>query len=391
MELTILMPCLNEAETLAVCIRKAKQFLEENHVDGEVLISDNGSTDASREIAAAEGARVVITEERGYGSALINGTKEAYGRYVIMGDADDSYDFVHLMPFLEKLREGYQLVMGNRFAGGIEKDAMPFSHRYIGNPVLSFLGRLFLHSNVRDFHCGLRGYDREAILGLGLQTTGMEYASEMVVLAELNHLRITEVPTTLKKDGRSGSPHLRSLRDGWRHLKFLLMYAPNWLFLYPGIAFLLIGTVLGVSLVIHDLSFDQVRFSIHTLLYCMCAIVIGAHIIGMYLTVKVYAYNKHFVPRGEVDWNERVPENLIIWGGGIVALLGILLSIYALITWKRTGFGDLDPERIMRITIPAIMLLQVGVGGICTGFIIGMMKIKSNPAYQDKKADEQKN
>ena len=234
MELTILMPCLNEAETLAICIRKAKKFLSENNIDGEVLISDNGSTDGSQDIAKAEGARVVSTDIKGYGSALINGTKNAYGKYVIMGDADDSYDFLHLMPFVEKLREGYDLVMGDRFAGGIEEGAMPWSHKYIGNPVLSFIGRLFYKSKIRDFHCGLRGYNRESMLNLHLQTTGMEYASEMVVKSELNGLKIAEVPTTLSKDGRSRPPHLRSFRDGWRHLKFLLMYAPNWLLLYPG-------------------------------------------------------------------------------------------------------------------------------------------------------------
>jgi len=224
MELTILMPCLNEEETLAVCIRKAKAFLEENNIDGEILISDNGSTDGSAEIAVKEGARVVSAPAQGYGSALIKGCEEAKGKYVIMGDCDDSYDFLNLMPFLEKLREGYDLVIGNRFAGGIEKGAMPWSHRYLGNPFLSFVGRKRFHSKVRDFHCGLRGYNRESIQSLGLQTTGMEYASEMIVKAELKGLKVTEVPTTLKKDGRSRPPHLRSMRDGWRHLKFLLTF-----------------------------------------------------------------------------------------------------------------------------------------------------------------------
>ena len=224
MELTILMPCLNEAETLAVCIRKARAFLEKNNIDGEVLIADNGSTDGSADIAAAEGARVVHAPVKGDGSALIKGCKEAKGRYVIMGDCDDSYDFSNLMPFLEKLREGEDLVVGNRFAGGIEKGAMPWSHRYIGNPFLSFIGRKRFHSKVKDFHCGLRGYNREAILSLDLQTTGMEYASEMIVKAGLKGLKVSEVPTKLRKDGRSGRPHLRSVRDGFRHLKFLLTF-----------------------------------------------------------------------------------------------------------------------------------------------------------------------
>ncbi|MCR4776114.1 MAG: glycosyltransferase family 2 protein [Saccharofermentans sp.] len=224
MELTILMPCLNEAETLAVCIRKAKIFLEENQIDGEVLVSDNGSSDGSAGIAEREGARVVFEPVKGYGSALIKGCEEAKGRYVIMGDCDDSYDFLALMPFLAKLREGYDLVIGNRFAGGIEKGAMPWSHRHIGNPFLSFVGRMRFHSRVRDFHCGLRGYNTEAIRSLGLRTTGMEYASEMIVRAELKGLKVTEVPTVLRKDGRSGPPHLRSMRDGMRHLKFLLTF-----------------------------------------------------------------------------------------------------------------------------------------------------------------------
>ena len=227
MELTILMPCLNEEETLAACIQKAKTFLENNRIDGEILVSDNGSTDRSREIAVSEGARVITVEHRGYGSALIAGTKEAQGKYVIMGDADDSYDFTHLMPFLEKLREGYNLVMGDRFAGGIEQGAMPWSHRYIGNPFLSFIGRRLYHSSVRDFHCGLRGYNRESILNLNLQASGMEYASEMVVKAELNKWKITEVPVILRRDGRSRTSHLRSFRDGCRHLKLLLMNVPK--------------------------------------------------------------------------------------------------------------------------------------------------------------------
>ncbi len=222
-ELTILMPCLNEAETLETCIRKAQQFLTENEIDGEILVSDNGSSDGSPKIAETLGVRVVYAEEKGYGSALDIGCKKAFGKYVIMGDADDSYDFLHLMPFLEKLREGYDLVMGNRFQGGIAPDAMPWSHKYLGNPILSFIGRVLFDSRVHDFHCGLRGYHRDKILALSLQTKGMEYASEMVVKAELAGLRITEVPTTLKKDGRSRPPHLRTMRDGWRHLKYMLL------------------------------------------------------------------------------------------------------------------------------------------------------------------------
>lgn len=377
MELTILMPCLNEAETLAICIRKAKKFLSENNIDGEVLISDNGSTDGSQDIAKAEGARVVSTDIKGYGSALINGTKNAYGKYVIMGDADDSYDFLHLMPFVEKLREGYDLVMGDRFAGGIEEGAMPWSHKYIGNPVLSFIGRLFYKSKIRDFHCGLRGYNRESMLNLHLQTTGMEYASEMVVKSELNGLKIAEVPTTLSKDGRSRPPHLRSFRDGWRHLKFLLMYAPNWLLLYPGFIFLILGLVLGGTIVVDKITINNINFSIHTLLYCACLIIIGLSILQMYLIVKAYAYNHNFLPKKQTDWNHKIREDRIIAIGAGIVILGIVLSIIAVETWKASSMGDLNAEQTMRIVIPAVLCLIVGFQSIFTGFMVGVMKIRT--------------
>jgi len=371
------MPCLNEAETLAICIRKAKKFLSENNIDGEVLISDNGSTDGSQDIAKAEGARVVSTDIKGYGSALINGTKNAYGKYVIMGDADDSYDFLHLMPFVEKLREGYDLVMGDRFAGGIEEGAMPWSHKYIGNPVLSFIGRLFYKSKIRDFHCGLRGYNRESMLNLHLQTTGMEYASEMVVKSELNGLKIAEVPTTLSKDGRSRPPHLRSFRDGWRHLKFLLMYAPNWLLLYPGFIFLILGLVLGGTIVVDKITINNINFSIHTLLYCACLIIIGLSILQMYLIVKAYAYNHNFLPKKQTDWNHKIREDRIIAIGAGIVIIGIVLSIIAVETWKASSMGDLNAEQTMRIVIPAVLCLIVGFQSIFTGFMVGVMKIRT--------------
>ena len=229
-ELTILMPCLNEEETIGLCIRKALSFLEQHQIKGEVLIADNGSTDQSRDIARRLGARVVNVEEKGYGSALLGGIRAAKGQYIIMGDSDDSYDFLNLMPFVSKLREGYDLVMGNRFKGGIEKGAMPFLHRYLGNPVLTFIGRLFFRIGISDFHCGLRGFRRESILAIGLNTPGMEFASEMVVKSALSGLKIAEVPTTLSPDGRSRPPHLNTWRDGWRHLRFLLIYSPRWMF-----------------------------------------------------------------------------------------------------------------------------------------------------------------
>src|ERR1017187_9439324 len=252
-EVTVLMPCLDEAETVATCVDKAVAFLVDHDIDGEVVVADNGSTDGSQQAAEAAGARVVSIPERGYGSALLGGIRAARGKYVIMGDADDSYDFTALMPFLDRLRAGADLVMGNRFQGGIAPGAMPALHRYLGNPVLSFTGRLFFRSKIGDFHCGLRGFRRDSVLALGLQASGMEFASEMVVKATLAGQRVEEVPTTLSPDGRSRPPHLRSWRDGWRHLRFLLLFSPRWLFLIPGAALFALGLVIGVAVTLAPL------------------------------------------------------------------------------------------------------------------------------------------
>lgn len=376
MELTILMPCLNEEETIATCIKKASGFLSGYHIDGEVLISDNGSTDRSVEIAESLGARVVHAEQKGYGSALRAGCEAALGKYVIMGDADDSYDFENLMPFVEKLRDGFDLVMGNRFKGGIEKGAMPWSHRYIGNPVLSFIGRLFFKREVKDFHCGLRGYNCERIRQLRLVTTGMEYASEMVVMAGLAGFKICEVPTTLKKDGRSHAPHLRSFRDGWRHLKFLFMYCPKWLFLYPGVFLLVIGILGGIALSITQISVGSVVFGIHTLLYCMMAIIIGVNVIYFYLFTKLYAEKSHFIPHDEsVDRIAGIGEDKGILIGFLLALAGLIASVAALVIWSNSGFGQMKPETLMRFVLPAATLIEVGIETIFASFFMGILKI----------------
>ena len=377
-ELTILMPCLNEAETLEVCINKAKTFLETSGVAGEILIADNGSTDGSVEIAEKCGARVEHVSEKGYGAALIGGCKAAKGKYVIMGDADDSYDFLNLMPFVEKLREGYALVMGNRFKGGIAKGAMPPLHRYIGNPVLSFIGRLFFSSDIGDFHCGLRGYDREAMLNLNLQTTGMEYASEMVVKATMYDLKIAEVPTTLSPDGRSRAPHLRSFRDGWRHLKFLLLHSPNWLFLYPGMVFCVLGLIITVSLMFGPVTLGGVTFDIHTMLYGSAMIMIGTNMIFFSLFTRIYAIRTRFIPT-----KENVATKLAgittekgAITGVLLTLAGIIMTVLAFLVWKHTAFGDLNPQEMMRMTIPALTLMVVGIEMIFVSFFIGILNIK---------------
>ena len=375
LELTILMPCLNEAKTLKTCIKKAQKSLKENNIDGEVLIADNGSTDGSQEIAKKCGARVIDVEVKGYGSALIEGTKNAYGKYIIMGDSDDSYDFSNIMPFLEKLREGFDLVMGNRFKGGIEKGAMPWSHKYIGTPILSFLGRLFYKSKIKDFNCGMRGYNRKSILKLDLKTTGMEYASEMIVQATLNKLKITEVPTTLKKDGRDRPPHLKSFRDGWRHLKFLLIYSPKHLFLLPGLLLIIFG-ILGM--IITNMKIENVNLGVHTMLYSGAAIVIGFQTIIFFILAKVYAINSGMHPKNDKVINtlkEITLEKGVILGI-LFIIIGFGLSIYAVIKWINASYGALNPLEIMPITIPAADLLIIGVELVFASFLLGVLNIK---------------
>ena len=378
MELTILMPCLNEAKTLKTCISKANSFLINNNIDGEVLIADNGSTDGSQEIAINTGARVVNVPEKGYGAALIGGCEAAYGKYVIMGDSDDSYDFSNLMPFVEKLREGYDLVMGNRFKGGIEKGAMPPLHKYLGNPVLSTIGRILYKSPIKDFHCGLRGYNRESILSLNLHTTGMEYASEMVVQATLHKLKICEVPTTLKKDGRDRPTHLKSWSDGWRHLTFLLMHAPNWLFLYPGILFFIIGIIFSTIIIINPIIIRTIRFDINTLLYFTISTIVGFQLIIFYLLTKKYAAITKFIPVTKFDTHIlKFTMNKGIFIGAILILIGIISSIISIIIWQNSGYGDLDASKMLRLTMPILTTFVCGIQLMFSSFFLGILEIKT--------------
>ena len=378
-ELSILMPCLNEAETLAVCIAKALGFLERSGVHGEVLIADNGSTDGSQAIALAAGARVVPIAERGYGSALLGGIHAARGRFVIMGDSDDSYDFSNLAVFVDKLRDGHALVMGNRFKGGIAPGAMPPLHRYLGNPVLTTVGRLFFRSPCGDFHCGLRGFDRAAILGLDLQAPGMEFASEMVVKATIQGLNIAEVPTTLSPDGRTRPPHLRSWRDGWRHLRFLLLFSPRWLFLYPGLGLLAAGLI-GMGLLLPGpRALGSVTFDIHTLFYASLAVVVGIHSALFYVFAKLYGMREGFVPADPkfLAMTKKLTLEAGLLAGLALLLFGIALGLLAVGAWNHRAWGILPPEYAMRLVIPSgtcvLLAFQLAYGA----FFLSVLEIRS--------------
>jgi glycosyltransferase involved in cell wall biosynthesis len=377
-ELTILMPCLNEAETLAVCIRKARGFLDRTGISGEVVIADNGSTDGSQQIAEAEGARVVPVALRGYGAALGAGIEAARGRFVIMGDADDSYDFANLDAFVAALRAGNQLVMGNRFTGGIAPGAMPWHHKYIGNPVLSFIGRLFFGSKASDFHCGLRGFDRAAILGLNLRTSGMEFASEMLVKATLSGLRVAEVPTTLKKDGRSRPPHLRSFRDGWRHLRFLLLFSPRWLFLYPGVVLLAVGLFLGALLIRGPLNLTPtVVLDLHTFLVGAMCILLGMQGISFAVIGRRFASHYGFIPRSRTfdGLLEALTLERVLLFAALLVLIGVVALGWGFTQWAERGFGPLPLSSTMRAMILAVTMIVAGLQLAMSAFMGSMIDI----------------
>ncbi|MEP7158913.1 MAG: glycosyltransferase family 2 protein [Chloroflexota bacterium] len=389
------MPCLNEAETLARCIRKARSFLMTHGVDGEVLIADNGSTDGSREIAAREGARMVPVPARGYGAALLGGIAAARGRYTIMGDADDSYDFASLMPFLEQLRAGNDLVMGNRFKGGIAPGAMPRSHRYLGNPVLSWLGRLFFRIPVGDFHSGLRGFNTARVRELGLSTMGMEFASEMVVRSALASYSMTEVPTTLAKDGRSRPPHLRTWRDGWRHLRFLLIYSPRWLFLYPGIALFALGLLGIVLLFPGELRVGTNTLGVHTFVAACMVLLIGVQAITFAAIARRYATARGLLPpsvRYSGSLRFFTPERLLVLGLllFVVALIGL---VWSLLQWIGVDFGPLNDQRILKVLTLSFTGVAAAVQLWLAAFLASLMEIAqqnqrpSNGSSQEPPAD----
>ncbi len=377
-EVSIVMPCLNEEESLAECIRMAQAGLEGAGAEGEIVIADNGSTDGSQEIARGLGARVVDVPAKGYGAALMGGIEAARGRYVIMGDADGSYDFAHIEAFLERLRAGDELVMGNRFRGGIKEGAMPFLHRYLGNPVLSFLGRLLFPSAIGDFHCGLRGFRREIVPSLDLQSPGMEFASEMVVKATLNDLRISEVPTTLSPDLRSRPPHLRTWRDGWRHLRFLFLFSPRWLFFYPGAALMLLGALTMIALLPGTLEAFGTGFDVHTMVYASAMTVVGYQALLFAVFARVYAMTEGFLPAQ--PWLEktmgRVNLEVGLIAGALLTLGGVVLAIVALAIWGGSGFDELDYGETLRIVIPSATLLMLGVQTILGSFFLSILGIR---------------
>lgn len=375
LELTIVMPCLNEAETLKTCIDKAMKYLNDNNVAGEVVIGDNGSTDGSQEIARSCGARVVDIPRKGYGSALMGAILAAKGKYVIMGDSDDSYDFSNLNPYIEKLRQGYDLVMGNRFKGGIAKGAMPFLHYYLGNPVLSFIGKLFFGGGINDFHCGLRGFRQDIVTLLNLQTTGMEFASEMVVKAQINKLKIIEVPTTLSPDGRSRPPHLRTWRDGWRHLRFLLLYSPKWLFLIPGLTLMIVGFVLFAFIQQGPVQLMNMHFDTNTLLYAGAFMVIGFQAVNFAVFTRIYAIQQGFLPKNNtLDklYNFVTLEaGLVI--GILITLAGLAGSVYSLYLWDLEEFGNLNYSSILRVVIPSVIAIMIGLQTVFSSFFLSFL------------------
>ena len=378
MELTVVMPCLNEAETVATCVRKAVKCIADCGISGEVVVADNGSTDGSQQLAEDAGARVVDVPDKGYGNALMSGILAARGEYVIMGDSDDSYDFTNLMPFIEELRKGYDLVMGNRFKGGIEPGAMPPLHKYLGNPVLSFVGRLFFRSKIGDFHCGLRGFRRDSAIKLGLQATGMEFASEMVVKATLAKQKITEVPTTLKKDGRSHPPHLRSWRDGWRHLRFLLLFSPRWLFFVPGILIGAAGLIIGALVAAGPLTIGSVTFDVDTLVAASAMVVIGFQAVLFWLFTQVYAGAEGFLP--EEPRVQRLLAKLSLERGLVagvaIGIAGLVGLIFSLTYWQANKFGQLNYEHALRLMVPSVTALVLSCQLVLGTFFLSILGIK---------------
>jgi glycosyltransferase involved in cell wall biosynthesis len=376
-EVSIVMPCLNEAETLARCIGHAQTAVKKGGYSAEIIVADNGSTDGSQQIARELGATVIDVPRRGYGSALIGGIDAARGHFVVMGDADDSYDFEAIAPLIDKLRDGYDLVVGNRFMGGIEPGAMPWSHRWVGNPALTLISRIFFNAPVGDTHCGLRALTKDAYERMRLRATGMEFASEMVIKAALKGMRITEVAVKLRPDGRSRPPHLRTWRDGWRHLRFMLLFSPRWLFLYPGLALFALGAILSALLVGGPLHVAGVRLDIHTLLVAGFLSLIGYQLVLFAVFTKIFAIRMGFHPPHPLLLRifKFVNLEVGVLAGALMVLAGIVGLVAAVVSWQAVGFGNLDPSLTMREVIPAVVLLALGTQTVFASFFISILSI----------------
>ena len=382
-QLTILMPCLNEAETLARCIEKARRGIERAGVPGEILIADNGSTDGSQAIAEKLGARVVAVAEKGYGNALRGGIAAARGKYILMGDADDSYDFSEADRFVKKFQEGYDLVMGCRLpigGGTILPGAMPWKNRWIGNPVLSFIGRLFFKCPAHDFHAGLRAFTKEALEKMELQTTGMEFASEMVIKATLKKFRIAEVPITLHKDGRSRPPHLKPWRDGWRHLRFMLIYSPRWLFLVPGIVLSVLGLIFASVLAVTDIRLGEVHLNVGTLMMASMAVIVGFQLVAFAFFTKVFAIAEGLLPADPkltgIFKTFTLERGLVL--GVVVLVAGLAMFFRALWLWQQAHFGLLpSTEENLRRLIPTALLIVLGIQTIFSSFFMSVLGLKT--------------
>ena len=383
LDLSIVIPCLNEAETLGACIRQARLGIQRSGLEGEIIVADNGSSDGSTDIALSLGARLVKVPQRGYGNASRAGIEAAKGRFVIMGDADLSYDFSELRPFLERFSEGFDLVIGNRFKGGIQPGAMPWQNRWIGNPVLTALGRLFFGASVGDFHCGLRGFTKQAYDQLSLTAGGMEFASEMVVKATFRRLRVTEVGVVLRPDGRSHPPHLRRWRDGWRHLRFMLLFSPRWLFLYPGLALIGFGGLVSAWLLPTGHRLGPIGFDVDTLLVAAAMALVGYQLVIFAVFSKVYATQVGLLPAN--PWLNRLYRHVKLEvglaAGVLMVAAGVAALIGATLMWESVSFGVLDPRQSMRLVIPAVTLLAVGVETIFASFFLSILGIELGPIH----------
>ena len=382
LDLTILMPCLNEAETIVACIAKAKLGLERAGVTGEVLIADNGSTDGSIELAEKHGARVVRVAAKGYGSALRGGIEAAHGRWILMGDADDSYDFSEAPRFVEKLREGCDLVMGCRMprgGGTVMPGAMPWKNRWLGNPTLSFLGRLFFQTPIQDFHCGLRAFTRDAYERMETKTTGMEFASEMVMKASIKAMRVAEVPITLHQDGRTRPPHLKPWRDGWRHLRFMLIYSPRWLFLMPGLALAGIGALGALATFFGPMQFGHVQLDAGTLAVACMLVIIGVQLVAFAFFAKVFAIAEGLLPAdprfARVFKFFTLENGLVV--GALAFAAGVLLLAGSVWIWRQAGFGSIPyPENLRRI-IASVTLIVVGHQVMAASWFLSVLGLKT--------------